>query len=167
MTKATSTTQAPADRRSVDLSAYPDLVVIYLGMRVNTLRGVMTLLGFGPRIAQSVKDAPDGLLLHEDLIFGLLPPHLGMRQYWRDFEALEAWSHSAPHREWWKRFMKRTGGVGIWHETYRLSGGFEAIYSNIPTPLGLLKFAPELPAEGAMASARQRLSGTDRSEPQA
>jgi len=27
------------DRRTVDLSAYPDLVVIYLGMRVNTLTG--------------------------------------------------------------------------------------------------------------------------------
>ena len=27
------------DRRTVDLSAFPDLVVIYLGMRVNELRG--------------------------------------------------------------------------------------------------------------------------------
>jgi hypothetical protein len=28
---------AKVDRRTVDLSGYPDLVVIYLGMRVNTL----------------------------------------------------------------------------------------------------------------------------------
>ena len=33
------------ERRTVDLSAYPDLVVIYLGMRVNTLTGLKTLLG--------------------------------------------------------------------------------------------------------------------------
>ncbi len=37
------------DRRTVDLAAYPDLVVIYLGMRVNTWAGIKTLAGFGPR----------------------------------------------------------------------------------------------------------------------
>jgi hypothetical protein len=31
-------------RQTVDLSAYPDLVVIYLGMRVNVLTGIKTLL---------------------------------------------------------------------------------------------------------------------------
>ena len=36
------------DRRTVDLSAFPDLVVIYLGMRVNKARGLTTLLRFGP-----------------------------------------------------------------------------------------------------------------------
>ena len=35
------------DRRTVDLSAFPDLVVIYLGMRVNKPRGLRTLLRFG------------------------------------------------------------------------------------------------------------------------
>jgi hypothetical protein len=39
-------------RQTIDLSAYSDLVVIYLGMRVNTLRGIKTVLGFGPRIAR-------------------------------------------------------------------------------------------------------------------
>lgn len=33
------------DLRTVDLSAYPDLVVIYLGMRVRTFPGIKTLLG--------------------------------------------------------------------------------------------------------------------------
>jgi hypothetical protein len=33
------------DRQTVDLSAYPDLGVIYLGMRVNAVTGVKTLLG--------------------------------------------------------------------------------------------------------------------------
>ena len=33
------------ERRTVDLSGYPDLVVIYLGMRVNRFTGLKTLLG--------------------------------------------------------------------------------------------------------------------------
>ena len=32
------------ERRTVNLSAYPDLVVIYLGMRVNRIAGIKTLL---------------------------------------------------------------------------------------------------------------------------
>ena len=43
------------DRATGDLSAYPDLVMILLGMRVNTATGVKTLLGFGPRIAKVAK----------------------------------------------------------------------------------------------------------------
>ena len=56
------------NRQTVDLSGYPDLVVIYLGMRVNALTGLKTLAGFGPQIAGSVAAKPDGLLLHESLI---------------------------------------------------------------------------------------------------
>ena len=69
------------DRRTVDLSQYPNLVVIYLGMRVNRLTGLKTLLGFGPQISKSVAAQPDGLLLHENFVFSLFPMHAGMRQY--------------------------------------------------------------------------------------
>lgn len=88
------------DRRTVDLSEYPDLVVIYLGMRVNGLTGLKTLLGFGRKIAISVDAKPDGLLLHENFVFSLFPPYLGMRQYWWDFDALEKWARSEPHMDW-------------------------------------------------------------------
>jgi hypothetical protein len=54
------------NRLTVDLSHYPDLVVVYLGMRVNRLTGVRTLIGFGPKIAKSAADQPDGLLRHEN-----------------------------------------------------------------------------------------------------
>src|ERR671919_165924 len=97
------------DRCTVDLSAFPDLVVIYLGMRVNELRGLRTLLRFGPKIAKSVADQPEGLLLHENMIFSVVPPHGGMRQYWRDFESLERWARSLPHKEWWASFVHDTG----------------------------------------------------------
>jgi hypothetical protein len=67
-------------RRTVDLSGYPDLVVIYLGMRVNRLTGVKTLIGFGPKISASEAAKPDGLLRHEIFVYSLFPMHLGIRQ---------------------------------------------------------------------------------------
>lgn len=79
----------PVNRRTVDLSAYPDLVVIYPGMWVNRFTGIKTLFGFGPKITRSINGHPDGLLLHENFLFSLFPPHVGTRQYWRDFESLE------------------------------------------------------------------------------
>lgn len=143
-------------RQTVDLSAYPDLVVIYLGMRVNKLRGIGTLLQFGPKISAAVAAKPDGLLLHEPIFYSLFPPHAGMRQYWRDFESLETWARSLPHQEWWAGFVRDSGGTGFWHETYFKRGGMEAIYDDIFVPLGLSAFAPAAAAKGAMFSARKR-----------
>jgi hypothetical protein len=151
---------ARVDRRTVDLSAYPDLIVIYLGLRVNALTGIKKALGLGPQIAKSVADKPDGLLLHEDLLFSFFPPHVGMRQYWRDFESMERWTRSAPHRQWWKDFLRESGGTGFWHETYSIRGGIEAIYDDMPTPFGLMKFAPLSTARGSVFSSRQRLART-------
>ena len=148
---------APADRKTVDLSQYPDLVVIYLGMRVNVLTGLKTLIGFGPKISRAVAATPDGLLLHEQMLYSLFPAHFGMRQYWRDFQSLETWARSEPHRLWWQQFVRDTGGTGFWHETYFIRGGFEAVYDSIPAPLGLSAFAPTIPAHGAMFSAKKRL----------
>ena len=145
------------NRVTVDLSAYPNLVVIYLGMRVNSLRGLKTLAQMGPRIQAAVDQKPDGLLLHEQFLFSLFPPHAGMRQYWRDFESLEAWARSLPHQDWWKSFLRDSGGTGFWHETYFMRGGMEAIYDDLPTPFGFLNFAPAGPARGPMFSARTRL----------
>lgn len=144
-------------RITVDLSAYPDLVVIYLGMRVNALRGLKTLASFGPKIAAAVEAKPDGLLLHESLTYSLWPLHLGMRQYWRDFASLETWARSLPHQQWWTAFMRDSGGTGFWHETYFMRGGMEAIYDDIPVRLGFGGFAASGPARGSMFSARTRL----------
>src|SRR5215469_14818508 len=139
-------------RQTVDLTAYPDLVVIYLGMRVNRLRGLATLMKFGPKISAAVAARPDGLLLHEPMFYSLFPPHVGMRQYWRDFSSLEAWARSLPHQEWWAGFVRDSGGTGFWHETYFKRGGMEAIYDDIFVPLGLSGFANVGPAKGAMFS---------------
>jgi hypothetical protein len=155
--KPQGTPASNVDRRTVDLSGYPDLVVIYLGMRVNAVTGIRTLLGFGPRIGRSVEARPDGLLLHENLIFSLFPPHAGMRQYWRDFESLERWARSEPHRDWWRGFLRDSGGTGFWHEAYFMRGGMEAVYVHMVHDTGFLKFAPIRPARGAMFSARERV----------
>jgi hypothetical protein len=117
----------PVNRLTVDLSNYRDLAVIYLGMRVNRIAGLKTLIGLGPKISDSVAARPEGLLLHENLIYSLFPLHLGMRQYWRDMQSLLEWSHSEPHRQWWKAFLRNSGGTGFWHETYLRQGGMEAI----------------------------------------
>src|ERR1700691_5316509 len=113
---------AKIKRTTVDLSRYPDLVVIYLGMRVNSLRGLKTVLQFGPRISGAVASRPSGLVVAEGMLFSLFPLHVGMRQYWRDFESLETWARSMPHQKWWQNFVRDSGGTGFWHETYFFKG---------------------------------------------
>jgi Monooxygenase af470-like len=88
------------ERQTVDLSGYPNLVAIYLGMRVNCITGIKTLLGFGPKISASAAARPDGLLRHETIFYSLFPMHLGMRQCWRDVDSLLKWTRSEPHRQW-------------------------------------------------------------------
>jgi hypothetical protein len=144
-------------RHTVDLSPYPNLVMIQLGMRVNALTGLRTLFGIGPKIVASAEAKPEGLLSHEIFLYSLAPPHALIRQYWRDFESLESWSRSEPHRTWWKNFLGNTGGTGFWHETYSMQGGIEAIYDDIFVDIGLLRFAGRIPAKGGMFGARRRL----------
>ena len=146
------------NRTTADLSSYPDLVVIYLGMRVNSPTGLRTLTSFGQKIRKSVEAQPEGLLLHENLLFSLFPPHAGMRQYWRDFDSLEQWARSLPHRQWWQQFLRDSGGTGFWHEAYFIKGGMEAIYADVDLPIGFSAFAPVVPARGGMFSARRRLN---------
>ena len=140
-------------------------VVVYLGMRVRRPRGLFYLLGLGPQIRKSWKEEPEGLLLHEDITWSLFPPHVGMRQYWRDYESLERWTRSEPHRRWWRDFLKNSGGTGFWHEAYFIGGGAEAIYDDLSQPTGFAKFAPTTPARGAMFSSRRRAGLAGESAP--
>lgn len=141
-------------RRTVDLSAHPRLVVMYLGMRVRSPRGLLTLARFGRQVHRAVQARPDGLLHSERLLFS--PLHVGWRQYWRDLDSLEAWARSPPHRDWWRAYLEDTKGTGFWHETYLLEGGMEAIYDGMRGNIGLAAFAPTNPAEGGMFTARHR-----------
>jgi len=140
----------PVDRQTSDLSPYPDLVVIYLGMRANSWRGLGSILRLGPEISRSVAGRPDGLLRHEQMLFGLFPLHVGMRQYWRDFSSLEQWTRTDPHAIWWREFLRRSSGTGFWHETYSLRGGMESIFDDVPVPTGFSAFAPMVPARARL-----------------
>src|SRR3989475_6152045 len=148
---------SPVDRRSVDLSAFTGLVVIYLGMRVRTLGGIKMLLGLGPQIDKAGAGRPEGLLHFENnIIFSLFPLHLGMRWYWKDFASMERWARSEPHRIWWQNFLRNSGGTGFWHETYFMRGGMEAIYDDVNHSVGMMRFAELKPARGPMFGARVR-----------
>jgi hypothetical protein len=57
-----------------------------------------------------------------------------------------------------KDFLRESGGTGFWHETYSMRGGIEAIYDDMPKPIGLMKFAPLSTARGSVFSSRQWLS---------
>jgi hypothetical protein len=152
------------DRRTPDLSEFPDLVVIYLGMKVREPRGIKTLLSFGPKINRAVAQKPDGLLLHENILFSLFPPHFGMREYWRDFESLERWSRSGVHKEWWQQFLRDPAGTGFWHELYVRNAEIEGTFISIDQT-GLSRFAPTVPSRGTMFSARRRLRREGREAP--
>jgi hypothetical protein len=148
-------------RSTVNLNDYPDLVVIYLGMRVNAWYGLKRLLGIGPQINASVAAKPDGLLHHEQISYSLFPLHIGMRQYWRDLPSLLAWTRSDPHRRWWKDFLRDSGGTGFWHETYTMRGGMEAIYDDVPKRIGFGNFAPLVEARGGLFSASRRMGQSE------
>lgn len=94
------------------------------------------LLGLGSQIQCAVGKKPTGLLLHENFIMSLYPLHLGMRQYWRDFASLEAWSRSEPHKMWWREFLRSSRGTGFWHEAYFMRGGMEAVYDDMRSKTG-------------------------------
>lgn len=147
-------------RQTADLSGYPDLVVILLGMRAHSLRGMRTLFRYGPRIRASAAAEPDGLLRHEMVLWGMDPRHPGMRQYWRDFDSLERWARTDPHAAWWRDLLSDMGGTGFWHETYFLKGGMESVFLDMSST-GFSAFAPVVGARKSLFSARRRMRMAD------
>lgn len=147
---------APTTRRSADLSDYPDLVVVILGFKVRRLTGLRSFMGLGKGLRMMKTAPPDGLLADENFLFGL--SHIGIRQYWRDLDSLERFTRSAPHDDWWRNMERNSRGAGFWHETYMRRGGMEAVYINMPGPMGFGRFAPDRSPVGPFMSARERLA---------
>jgi hypothetical protein len=151
--------QATVARRSVDLSAYPDLVMVLLGFRARGVRGLFSALRIGRGLSAIARDLPEGLLDHGQFLWGI--NHIGIRQYWRDLESLERFTRSEPHAGWWRDFLRDNGGAGFWHEAYS-RGGIEAVYLDMP-PTGLARFAPERTPTGPFLTTRGRIE-RDRAE---
>jgi hypothetical protein len=124
-------------------------------MRAHTWKGMTTMVKFLPQVRKAVLQQPDGLLAHDYWFYS--PRHVGVRQYWRDFEALESWARTEPHSRWWREFLRDPGGAGFYHEAYTRRGTMEGMYVEMDTaPVGFMCFAPVVPARGPMFSARQR-----------
>ena len=85
-----------------------------------------------------------------------------MVQYWRSFEALEAYAKARDqqHLPAWAAFNRAigdNGDVGIYHETYRVSPGqYENLYVNMPPTL-MGEAANLVEAKGGYTSARGRM----------
>ena len=153
------------ERLTVDLEAYPDLIVIYLGMQPLNPRGMVTVIQTTYDVWKMLKTKPEGLLRHENMAtlngFFSLSVSFGFRQYWRSFDDLEKWSRTSVHAEWWREMYKGTRGTMIWHETYGMQGGIDAIWGSTKRTekLGLMHFAPVIEAKGSSYSARKRIKG--------
>jgi len=120
-----------------------DFCVFLIGMRVNQWLKIhhwWPVAMAMPRMIKELYANPQtGFLGGES--GGLGNPTM-MLQYWRSFEALDAYAKN-PNQEhlpaWadFNRRVKNSGDVGIWHETYFVHAGeYENIYNNMP-PFGL------------------------------
>ena len=138
-----------------------ELCLVRLGFRVRKLRAWPFALRVGRAIDRAAAEAiaaGAGLLSSETFLVGR--DHLGVIQYWRDFESLDAWSRRPPHSEWWGQALERMrtkGDFGISHETYLVPrAGVEAIAIDCP-PTGLFAFGATGEATGPMTTSRGRL----------
>jgi hypothetical protein len=142
-------------------------VLFLIGMRINKPWKFWKwgpIAAAMPRMLIELARQPELGLLHARTHFNF--PNIMVVQYWRDFDALEAYAKARDHAHLpaWQAFNKAIGSngdVGIWHETYVIGPGqYENIYNNMP-PYGLGAVGTIVDAVGGRQAARQRVrSGT-------
>jgi hypothetical protein len=140
-------------------------VLFAIGMKVHRpLRVWEWAPAFGamPKMIGELSKNPESGFLGAQLFFSLTQPML--LQYWRDFDSLTAYAQNklAAHFPAWTDFNRKTrrsGSIGIWHETYRIDpGAYENIYVNMPLwGLGKARGAQHIKAEGRLANAAERM----------
>ncbi len=137
--------------------------VFIIGVRINRFwaihKWVPVARAMGPMIEELLANPDLGLLHAQTYLYWR---GVALVQYWRSFEALEAFSKNpkATHLEAWKRFNRTVGSngsVGIWHETYLVGAGqYESVYGNMPK-FGLAMAGQHQPAVGSKETASRRL----------
>lgn len=149
-------------------SAFDQPVVLFIiGMRINRFWPIGRWLRVAramPRMIAELRANPGSGYLHgEAAIAGLRT--LFFVQYWRSFDALEAYARDPDQTHWpaWRAFNQAIGtdgSVGIFHETFVVPpDARESIYVNMP-PFGLGAVAGgTVPATGSRTQARQRMRG--------
>lgn len=143
-----------------------ELCLVRLGLVVRR----WTALPYARRLAKAIdrdarasRLADAGLLHSERFAFGW--DHFGVLQYWRSFDALDAWSHRPPHADWWREAvdrMRRRGDFGVYHETFLVPRtNIESIYMSCPR-LGLATFGDLGEPVGSLTTSRDRLGRRSR-----
>ncbi len=138
-----------------------ELCLIRLGIQARRLAALPYVRRLARAIDQAAAEAiaSSGGLLHSER-FLIRWNHFGVLQYWKDFDALEAWSHRSPHSEWWRGLVDRArtkGDVGVYHETYLVPRrNIESIYLDCQA-VGLSAFGTSADSVGALTTGRDRL----------
>ena len=148
---------------AADIDGGDDIVVFMIGMRINRLRKVRSwapVILAMPRMLVQLSRQPDSPLL--DVRTWISGRDIMTVQYWRSAEELGRYARDADsiHAQEWRRFNQRiaaTSDVGIWHETYAMSGEqVETLYGNMPA-FGMAR------AHGMVSAAsRRRTKAVDR-----
>ncbi len=151
--------------------AAPDGIVVFLiGMRINKplrVRRWLPVFVAMPRMLRQLDKEPSAGLLGWHFVF--LHGGPAILQYWRSFEHLDRFARDpdALHLPAWKqfnRFVRDSGDVGIWHETYNVPpGASEAIYANMPR-VGLAAIADHHPIGSTSQTAPIRMGTTEADE---
>jgi hypothetical protein len=138
-----------------------ELCLVRLGLVARKLSAIGFVRRCGRDIDRSAREAiaaGAGLLRSERFVLGW--GHVGVLQYWSGFEALDDWSHRAPHSEWWRAAaerMRTRGDFGVYHETFLVPrANVESIYLDCP-PVGLAAFGLTADPVGPKTTARDRL----------
>ncbi len=138
-----------------------ELCLVRVGFQVRRLRALPYLIRLGRSIEREAAGAiaaGAGLLGSERFLIGW--GHLGVLQYWRGFDELEAWSHRSPHADWWRQAVERgrtRNDFGIYHEVFLVPrNAVETIYLNC-RPAGLARFGTPGEPVGRLTTSRDRL----------
>jgi hypothetical protein len=138
-----------------------ELCLIRLGFQCRGLSARLYGFRLGRAIARSSAEAiaaGAGLLRSERFLID--GGHFGVLQYWRSFDALEAWARRPPHADWWRGAvdrMRTRRDFGIYHETFLVPRDrIEAIYLEC-SPVGLATFGNLGDPVGPRTNSRGRL----------
>lgn len=154
-------TEFITERTTAELDG--EFVVYRIGMRINSfwkLHHWLPVFRAMPRMLDELDAESERGLLAWDLKPGFRVHEV--IQYWRSFEdlreyALDGDAEHAPAMRWANELLEQTDAVGIWHETYVISGGeYETVYENTPL-IGLAKAGDLRPATDQRKTATGRL----------
>lgn len=137
-------------------------VVFLIGMRINRWWMVHQWLPLVFSMARMIRELEERPKLGFLGCNTWLGRTIVVIQYWRSFEALEAYARAKDlsHVPAWADFHRKVAGteaVGIYHETYRIAPGqFENVFVNMPPTL-LGNCTTLIEAKGTLATARGRM----------